>query len=255
LKKRFTSLNVEGVTRKKPDSSLSRNSRPPVTAVPKVAGALNAGAPSAGGDTDTQAVEFTATHPSLTDTDSDSNGVDSSLSPRQALQLILDICDAIAARRVTCRDRINDTARCASLFGRFFNLFPDTIARPRRRFLYLDEERTKPRPIYIVEFEQAKKFGYLLEIPRKPGEKFSTLLFREIRNARIQESILAALLEEVGKKESVGISEEVLSLWGLVAKRSLHVPQTEVEQRATDFLVFLQVGLVDSSPTEAALRI
>ena len=250
LSKRFPSLNVDGVIRKKPDSLSSRNSKPLSAAVPKTAGALSARAPSGGGDGDAQAVEFTASHPNLAQPGSDRYGDEFSLTPRQALQLVFDICDEIAAREVICRDRA-DTAGRATLFGRTFNLFPDTIARPRRRFLFMDESRTQPRPIYVAEFEHAKRFGYLLEIPRKPGEKFSTLLFREIRNARIQESILVAVLDEVGKNESVSISEETLNLWGLVAKRAMHLSHADIEQRATDFLAYLNL----ESATYGARRV
>lgn len=58
--------------------------------------------------------------------------------------------------------------------------------------------------------------------------------------------ILAALLEEVGRKESVNLSEETLNPWALVAKRVMHLPQTAVDQRATDFLDYVKLDIVDS---------
>lgn len=133
-------------------------------------------------------------------------------------------------------DRVVSDGR-ATILDHVFNLVPSTVNERVRRWLYLDEERTKRRPVLIVEFRLCTSYAYFVDMVRRDNETMCLMLFTTSNRKRASDEQIRALLSATASARVRGSQTSVRHMLakGLVLYHEPHRPKGEVDVLAAKF--------------------
>jgi hypothetical protein len=204
---------------------------------------LSARKPSNRGDPaqKTQSVEPSSVHP----VDGEANHADdpSTAHRPEVMQHSIALAAEIASiAGAEMSDRVV-TRELAEAFSHRFNLFPREVDGKKKRWLYLDRERTVRRPLLIVELSRSSRYGYLIDMYRRGAETMCLMLLRTQLGARASDAQLREVIRHTAAARVRGCqtSTGALSALGLVLVHKPHRLTDLLATRAADYLRILAI--------------
>jgi len=231
LEGRFPALNLSMVLHeRKPAGQDEAGPGIKAIVVPGDASSSSAQKGSSGGDKGRREINLAIGKPRSRSKTVESDARDN--NPRDALKLVLDLCDELERSGCIRVDRV-DERDVASGFGRVFNYLPKTVNNKKIRFLYLDAKKTIRRPLYIAEFSREDRYGYLMELVRSaPGEEYCTLLIWEKDNKTLTPADLSDIIDSFAAEKKFSLTRAKREAHHLHTHRLLHIEDTEPYERA-----------------------